>query len=618
MLAVIAALAAGGLSAPGPPDPEMISRTYDLRPLVERHEDLPAHTHAWTQMEVVFGSSFTFDRSGIRPCNCPEDAASGLDLKGIQYFIDLIGMGARGLGTAIPQQSLAADGGLLTLEHTAETHARVSAFREAFLAARGRPILVDVAIVPAEAVVDLQCGKPLPAGAFDGAAARAADRGRSFSLRAMNGQTVSDFAGQRRLEVIDAEINQTGVIPVSNPVVGAAFLGSTVEVQPLWTGAAELVRLKLDVSQAAEAGPIERRETFFTDIDLAPYRKDLLRTTVLIPAGASVVAGVLEEDADDGKPRSFAVLARVRAGSAAVPLSPEARGDLGVLVRDIAFITESPAGEEPLLSSEALKELIGEQVDPAVRDDDRLALEVIGGRYFCALAPPEVLAALGRWLEARAARRARQAILTLEEYEGSPSDVLALRKAVTSGAPVPEAASKLRRTLKVVACAEAGSRISAGGFVERNILADAEYVSGGTGFSILAIADPVMMAVRSGFEMEAVVTDAGKDVLRLDLDSRHRRTDLEGQIPVVAPSSTGILGIPPNGPYSTGARDPGPLWFGMPYRFDQPREISFGGRGSMSIPRSRPVVVRVERAPGAPARLLLAGVAWAESFERRD
>ena len=545
MLAIIAALAAGGISAPAPQDPELITRTYDLRPLVERFDDVPAHTRSWGDVAVVFGSSFTFDRSGVRPCDCPDDKSSALDLKSIQSFIDRITIGARGLGTAIPRQSLEADGGLLTLEHTPGAHALVSAFRESFLAARGRPILVDVAILPAETVADLPCGKPLPTGAFEEAAARAGAGGRSFSLRAMNGQKVSDFAGQRRLEVIDAEINQTGFMPVSNPVIEPVFLGATVEVQPLWTGAGDLVRLKLDVSRADEAGPIERRETFFTDLDLAPHRRDLLRTKVLIPAGASVVVGVLEEDAEDGKPRSFAVMSRVRAGSAAVPLPPETRGDFGVLVRDIGFITESLGGEEPLLSSDALKELIGEQVDPAVRDDERLALEVIGQRYFCALAPAEVLAVLGRWLDARALRRARQILLTLDEYEGPLSQVLALSKAVASGAQIPEAASKLRRKLKVMASGMPGCRISAGGFVERNLLADAEYVSGGTGFSITAIADPVMMLARTGFELEAVVTEAGKDSSRLDLDSRHRHSDIEGQISVLAPSSTGILNIPP-------------------------------------------------------------------------
>jgi hypothetical protein len=214
-------------------------------------------------------------------------------------------------------------------------------------------------------------------------------------------------------------------------------------------------------------------------------------------------------------------------------------------------------------------------------------------------------------------RRARQAQVLLELFEGPWEAVHALRALAGGGAELPEgwresAASKLTAVLHLELRGLAGSLMAARGFVGRPFVRDVESISGGTGFSIIATPDPVIGRAGDGFQASALVRETARpDGLELRLHVSRARTAFGESAQVLVPSSNVVPGggeaERPTAPFQ-----PPFLW--TPYAIDLPRQTHFRARETAVVRKGRAAVLRIHEAAAGRGTVLVATARVVASF----
>jgi hypothetical protein len=615
-------------------------RVHDLRFLTRPVPDLPAGE--WPRAgDLVLGGRGPVEYSA--PISFASDVA---------YEEDPSHLAPPGAGlppetiAAIIRQNVAEDswasklnsmdvhGSDLVVVQTREVQEDIEKLLAALRARRARMVTVDVAHVPLEALGGGWSPRdPWLQEELDLVLERAGEKAVRISLTAYNEQRLAGFTGRRTARVTDAEVNQTGVLPVTNPVVESLPLGLTVEVLPLAVAETGWFRVEMKVSRLREAGEAVKRETFTGDLEFLPLDEESIETVLLLPAGRTGVAGLLREEREGREPRGFAVLARVRPTDVqAAGRSPPPIGEtFSLRVHDVGFLLEPYPFESPPLTADLLSRLIGANVDPDAWRDDRARLAADqGGRLLAVTAKAPTHERVKEYIDGLVRERATTAMVDLREIEGPSEEILAIRKAAEGGMLLPRdwvppaEGGRIREAFRAVLGGALGCRRSARGYEARGFVGDISTVSGGTGFSIVAMPDPELESAGSGTWAEATVRATHGGVrFALDLTADRCRTLFARTAETIVPADIGPVQATPGAEATkekkknkkgdeTARPLPSTVW--IPAVLDLPSQRRLHSESAISVPPDRPAIVEVEDMGAGRARMVVATVTTLRAF----
>ncbi len=524
--------------------------------------------------------------------------------------------------------SIAADGARITVTQTPGAHEAIAKLLGGLRARRGLLVTVDVACVPTAALGEL-AGAPGPwfaARDFDAVLERAGARGTRVTLTAYNEQRVSALAGHRSARVTDSEVNQTGIVPVLNPVVEKLPFGVSVEVLPQAISGTPLFQLELKVTRLSEAGPAVRHDVFFSQIESLPLAEESIETTLLLRGSDAALAGLFRTGGE-AAPRDFAVLARLR--------PEEVRGDdpsaktaeaFHLRAHDVSFLLSRLGDERPILTPDLLEKLVRSNVDPEAWRDDRTRLSVGGGgRLLDVVARTATHTKVRSYIELLLKEKAQTATLEVRAYEGPIEELLAARKAAEGGVLLAadwKPGGRLVETLRGAISGALGAEMKARGITSRGYVGDASVVSGGTGFSVTHMPDPDVRSAGDGFEVTAAIRSlrtAERSSLRLELDECRTRFGNTGGLFVPADIGPAVL-PPPAAPPKPGEKDeagapalPSTVW--IPYSFELPRQQYWKCGARLALSAGRPAILKLEDLGEGFGRMVIASFRLANALE---
>ncbi|MBN1417778.1 MAG: hypothetical protein JXP34_03325 [Planctomycetes bacterium] len=432
-------------------------------------------------------------------------------------LVDLIRRNIAEDSWANQRNSIDADPRALTVRQTPNVLDSIEHLLASLRARRARMVSIEIAIVPLEALdEETTNGSPfLSAEAVEQALARAGDRGTRLSFTAYDGQTVSRHIGTQRALLRDCEVNQTGVSPVINPVVSVIPLGYLAEVRADAIADTEWTSLHVRVFHRALVGEPEVRKEIFGEFELAPISERGLSTSTIVRAGEAVFAGFLRGDA--ASVGSLAALIRVR--PLALEAGPAARAEapdgLRAGMYDVEFLLRAARAISPDLSGwpadpEELVRLIRAGIEPESWSDARMEIDADEKRltvYQRASVHTAIAAMLERW------RRDVLAVATLETWvlRGTRAALMPVLLAAGPDGALPEkwpdlaGGAGLRITAEARLAAVPGERTTTFGWIARSYVADYENVSGGTGWTLSEVPDPLIQSAGSGILISSIV-----------------------------------------------------------------------------------------------------------------
>lgn len=120
-------------------------------------------------------------------------------------------------------------------------------------------------------------------------------------VTAFNSQTAHTLVVQQAAYIQDLEVNQTGVIPVINPVIGVLNTGSILEVRPTISYDQKYVTLEIQPTLAEEIGRDVAVLNLSGNFTVVPVQLPILsvtkiKTTVSVPDGGTVLVGGLKRE----------------------------------------------------------------------------------------------------------------------------------------------------------------------------------------------------------------------------------------------------------------------------------------------------------------------------------
>ncbi|MCI0650988.1 MAG: hypothetical protein L0Z55_03815 [Planctomycetes bacterium] len=121
-------------------------------------------------------------------------------------------------------------------------------------------------------------------------------------VTAFNTQTSHSVVIDQLAYVKDAEVNQTGVVPVINPVIGILNAGSILQVRPTVSYDRKYINLEIQPTLAEQLpSRVQRLILGLTDIviELPVLSVTQIKTTVTVPDGGTVLVGGLKRSAEE-------------------------------------------------------------------------------------------------------------------------------------------------------------------------------------------------------------------------------------------------------------------------------------------------------------------------------
>ncbi len=618
--------------------PQRVLREHDIRFLTEPVPQLPAahwpspgplHLEAWyveCHEERGIGALSTggaLDASG-------GDVPPGLGLSP-EGIVALIRQNIAEDSWANERNSIDGKEGKLVVVQTPEVQEAIRRLLEATGSRRALLTVVEIAHVPVEALGPF-ADAPEPwidSKEFDAAIERAGGGATRLSLTAYNEGRVGGFAGRWISQVADHEVNSTGIVPVINPVVERIPLGLTAEVRPVAIAGTDLHKLELRVLLLKEAGPAAKREWFFGELNLPPMADDSIDTTLILPAGKAGLAGFFRtgfiRSPEGVDRRGFAVLARVRPQAVRFEAPPERlEGDFRRRIYDAAFLLEPFPGEVGALDSAPLEALVRAS-DPEAWRDDRAALTFEDGRFVHATARASTHEKVQAALDGLVRERAAAGILEVRSFEGPLAEILAARASAEGGFLLPEAwkpDGKLTESLRGVLVGALGGRMEARSSLTRRFVGNVECVSGGTGFTVLSMPDPVLGSTGDGFLLEGSVQGPRPSgLLALDVKLDEVRTRLDSTAELFLAAAIGPAGrLPPkrgdDEKYVPSRRRlPAIRW--LPFTVDLPSQDYRPCRSLAAVPQGRTVILKADSTAGGQGRMVVAVLRTSNGLEGR-
>ena len=120
-------------------------------------------------------------------------------------------------------------------------------------------------------------------------------------VTAFNTQTAHTLVVNQAAYIQDLEVNQTGVVPVINPVIGVLNTGSILEVRPTISFDRKYVVLEIQPTLAEQIGQEEAILTLSSGFTVVPVQLPIvsvtkIKTTVTVPDGGTILIGGLKRE----------------------------------------------------------------------------------------------------------------------------------------------------------------------------------------------------------------------------------------------------------------------------------------------------------------------------------
>jgi len=464
-------------------DVKRVLRFHDLRFLVSEIPDFPAPPLALEDLQAISegageqepsfgGGYFLTPGTGISPdalvrlirTNIAEDSWANLN------------------------NTIQVRGKELVVMQTEDVQRQIEELLEMLRARRARMVLVEIILVPADALGDPLREQPyrLPPGSREEILARAGKGARRIFLTAYNDQTVSATSGGRRAALTHIQYGSTGVVPNLRFGIRRLPAGITAEVRPRVVEGTGRIQLKLRISRVRLEDPVVKTGAFFAELEHVPRTEENLQTMLLLEPDRLHLAGIFEERWKEK--RSFAVLVRARPAD----VQENAEGGAGrdepfqLRAHDVSFLLDSFSEDSPGLGPKVLLRWIRAGVDPEAWQDGRAGLEIEGSLLLVTARAP-TLRKVESWLRERLEQRGRMARITVRELEGPLEAVLEIQEQAGPDLALPrgwmdgEAARRLQILFRGTSYSLPGSKVEAWGARIREYLGEVRTISGGTG-----------------------------------------------------------------------------------------------------------------------------------------
>jgi len=423
------------------------------------------------------------------------------------------------------RNSLEARDGRLTVVQTPDVLEKIDSLLTLLETREARTFGIDLAMVPPESLekaapLSLRPGSSpwLDGDVLDRAVAADPARAAVLCAQAAEGAPARLQPPAVALLLGDLEVNQTGVTPVTNPVVEPAFLGLHAEVVVRSGPVDGRLRVDLELGRAGLRGKPERRRVLGADLDLPVTEREQAGTSLAVEDGRTALVGFFSPGPSaqggpgDMKTAAFAVLLRVRGSTpaAAGQPAPFLPGliEAGVLLfepRDHSIQglpaarrsdSEAAPREDLLLGAAAAA------LDPANLDAARERISLAHGAVLVGGGDEDA-----RKIRVELARLARERLrmVTLDLWQGEAESGELAGAAGSSVLLDPSWIERIgsRPGLRARLTGVRGARMSLASVVARSCITDVNMVSGGTGMHIAVAADPEVEAIGAGLILDA-------------------------------------------------------------------------------------------------------------------
>jgi hypothetical protein len=534
-------------------------------------------------------------------------------------------LGSAGIEPADDQVSWS--GNVLTVRAPPAALAAVEASLAPVLAAASPLVSVDCILIPLEVLDGLTPEWRSDPGSFPREAfARALHDGRArlLSVAARSGQRAATGSRGIKAMVVDQEVNQTGVIPVVNPVIEGMRSGDRLEVRPVILSGRDAIWLDLVVGRARTGGERKDLGGDFGEIELPETRETLISTTLVARPGTPVVAGVIQ----DRQGLAALVRAEIRPGSRSLAGQPAGGRIWGF--HDVRVLVESrPArrwpswGVQERLSPsgprfpdfDTLAELVRRK--SGSREDEAL-LNMYTPHHLDFRGPEEPRNRVEAALAGEIAAVARVVSVDVDILTVSRAGLAKARETAEGGFILAAEWRKALGPKDVLAerrCAVTGVAGQVHALRQadvRSYVADVSNVSGGTGFAILMASDPEIQSFGDGLEMRLLAEPLpGGEAARVRLEGAWARTVEERPFTVtfpVIPYMTGTYadadaespGRPSGKATATGMRKTLPITL--------PHQAIDYWSVEVEAPHDRDVILHVNAGEGDSASILIGRV----------
>ncbi len=581
-----AILAAGRLPAGEDEAPAMVDRTYDV---LQDFAKVPDDRVCQVEFLGRFWIRTREERNGTGPGTIDIGAGESVDTSLLGTLPEIL---PRLPGWREDGEIRFEPRGRLQVVQPPEVQARVAAFLEELRAKVLRSTWIEQVFAPADLLDEVApgwrtSGPFLTEAAFGKLLVDPRCRVHTRPVRI--GQLSGVRGGERRAFLEDYEVSQTGVIPVLNPVDTVFDGGDCASFQVAAAGEGGRVRLDLLMQNRILESREVKISSYFGPFDLPTIEENVLWLSATLPVGRPFVAG----EVSGGPAGKEGMLCVVRAlpseGVKAAPSAPSAPSTpAGRTVR----IHDVPAGMFPPIAKElwgyrrpetmdfggdeeqpargSFGEMLGEfREDVEKRASNELGNEeenliwIVRGPFIVSAGSArfqEIVAqSLRSWEEPpvlaiadiRLLQIARASLAGLASQK-EPSGVL---RAGWESALKPEA-----QEFRCALTGLPGHMISAARARTETIIPDVVPVSGGTGFSIIEIVDPVAERISSGFAFLASVREVSGGKVELRWQGVLAQTDTSKKqkiaIPIVESFAPGAQpsAQPAQEPQASGAR----------------------------------------------------------------
>ncbi len=425
------------------------------------------------------------------------------------------------------RNALAVSGGKLTVIQTPAVLREIEGLLQALYARRMRRLDVSFALVPPDTFDRVAAGAGdgpwLPGEIFDRAVEAGGPSAVSWRTTAAEGEGLAVDPSSRRTSLKDYDVNQTGMVPVVNPLVGGLMDGLV-----LWSRFAPTLRsdqywLDFAVGRSRSAAPRKPLETPLGQLELADSGGTDLRGSMLVPAAKTVVLGELRVSAK--APESFVALCRVQPvsvpGPTAVPWAIIEAGsllwpwpDLARSIERNPFSFHKEENERPsIYTSGSILEVAREALPPALRDDRRLKITLAGSALVVSvLGDCEATATAAQLIRARleADFNRRAGLVEVRLWHG------AIARAQLEAVSEKKEGNVLlagdwRKRVKL----QKETAVRLAGFAERNLtlwagqgrvfVGDVEMIGGGNSYSVIEVPDLILNWAGTGLDVSAGV-----------------------------------------------------------------------------------------------------------------
>ncbi|MCO5165302.1 MAG: hypothetical protein M9894_02905 [Planctomycetes bacterium] len=251
------------------------------------------------------------DRSGAFDAEGEETPGVGLEA---HMLVELVTDAA---GPLADDDSIEVRGGRLIARLRPAAAARVDALLATLR--QGREGLVDLEVRVYELDAAAYAALRDQGALSDEAEARLAKGGDGVTLLATHhvtahdGQRVHVWRGRSRSYLADVEVNQTGVVPVLNPVVAVINEGLVVEARPVVDRARGLALIDVSLTLSRVADPVPTAKVVDLELELPRLRIARTSASSIVPLGrGALLGGVVRTGAEPEDALTCVVYVRPR------------------------------------------------------------------------------------------------------------------------------------------------------------------------------------------------------------------------------------------------------------------------------------------------------------------